>query len=380
MTSQFDHIEVHYADATLARDPAIQKLYLCGVSTPFQTMAWFQDWERCVGKTPSSKSIDIVGYKNDIPVILLPLNLEIHLGYKMLSWRTGELSDYCCPLIAPEVREKLQYSEVQELIIKANNQYKIADVVKLQKLPEKFIVPNDFYSGSNPIRYHVYSHRTIVKGSWDEYYNAKRGPKTRRRLKDKFKTLSKFAPVTMRFAENEEEARELIAQCISMKASQLKRRNNWNPFSSTSSKQHVIDHFSSGIGDNSWVASLYLGEKPIAISFGFKSSEGWLLYQLAMQDGDHAAYSPGTHLLIFIMRHCWEAGAKMFDFSLGDEPYKDDWCEVHDTLLIDVFSLSWRGMPISALLRLAAHIRLKLSSYPNLMKHFRVLKNKTKLA
>ena len=380
MNSGFDRIEVRHADAPFASDLAIQQLCLQGASTPFQTMEWLRGWENRVGESSTSKPIDIVGYKNGIPIILLPLTLGIHWGYKILSWRSEELSDYCCPLIASELRGQIRQIDIQKLIIAANNQYSIAHVVKLQKLPKNFVVSGDFYAGSSPIRYHVDSHSTIISGSWDEYYNAKRGSKTRRRIKDKFKALSKLAPVTLRFVDDKDEAKELVAQCIAMKAMQLKRRNNWNPFSSPGSKQHIIDCFSNGVGNNCWVAALYLGPNPIAISFGFKSSESWLLYQLAMQEGDHAAYSPGTHLLIFIMRHCWESGARMFDFSLGNEPYKDDWCEVHDSLVTDIFSLSWRGMPISAILRLAAYVRLRLSHYPNLMKHFRVLKNKTKLA
>jgi CelD/BcsL family acetyltransferase involved in cellulose biosynthesis len=43
-------------------------------------------------------------------------------------------------------------------------------------------------------------------------------------------------------------------------------------------------------------------------------------------------HGPGAAHLMEIMRHAIERGCTVFDFTIGDEPYKPDWCEERQTL------------------------------------------------
>jgi len=72
--------------------------------------------------------------------------------------------------------------------------------------------------------------------------------------------------------------------------------------------------------------------------------------------GEHGRLSPGDMLLHDMMQWCFENGIETFDFTYGDEPYKEPWCEHHDTLYRSVIPVTaWgavRAFPIAGVLSL----------------------------
>jgi CelD/BcsL family acetyltransferase involved in cellulose biosynthesis len=56
-----------------------------------------------------------------------------------------------------------------------------------------------------------------------------------------------------------------------------------------------------------------------------------------------------------IMKACADAGASEFDFSLGDEAYKLDWCEISEPLFTSIIPFTARGRVAALRMRLSAH-------------------------
>lgn len=69
---------------------------------------------------------------------------------------------------------------------------------------------------------------------------------------------------------------------------------------------------------------LRLEGEMIAFSYALRSGNVSNSYTLA-HDDRYAPYSPGQLLLIHVLRAAAERGDPMFDFSVGDETYKDVW-------------------------------------------------------
>jgi CelD/BcsL family acetyltransferase involved in cellulose biosynthesis len=140
----------------------------------------------------------------------------------------------------------------------------------------------------------------------------------------------------------------------------------------------MIDYFGNRIFSDTWVVALFVDKDPVAISFGFKDKDSWLLYQIAMADGKFSAYSPGTLLLMYVMQHCCESGVREFDLSLGDERYKKDWCEKETILMNDTIVVSAWGHVASRLLRASSLVRRFIASNSSLYKRGKVMKAKLK--
>jgi CelD/BcsL family acetyltransferase involved in cellulose biosynthesis len=64
---------------------------------------------------------------------------------------------------------------------------------------------------------------------------------------------------------------------------------------------------------------------------------------MSMSQGPAAAFSPGNHLIMFILKQCCEQGVETFDFSIGDEPYKDHWCEIHTPMVSEAYAFTGLG-------------------------------------
>jgi len=109
------------------------------------------------------------------------------------------------------------------------------------------------------------------------------------------------------------------------------------------------------------VSRLDVGATPAAVNLGL-IYRGCYYYLLASyDDGEAARFGPGAAHLHEIMRYAIERGCAVFDFTIGDESYKRDWCDSELVLYDHIAAASWRGalvaMPLLALQRLKRRIK-----------------------
>ena len=64
------------------------------------------------------------------------------------------------------------------------------------------------------------------------------------------------------------------------------------------------------------------------------------------------------------MQHCISLGVPCLDLSLGDEPYKIDWCNEHISLMTSVVALSPSGHLAEAVIRARSALLLKIRKNP----------------
>ena len=92
------------------------------------------------------------------------------------------------------------------------------------------------------------------------------------------------------------------------------------------------------VGDN-WVAANF------AIVFG-----DCYYHVLASYEDDAAVshYGPGALHLRELLAHAIKLGLRRFDFTIGDEPYKDEWSDSSIKLYDHRAAATWRGWPVSS--------------------------------
>jgi CelD/BcsL family acetyltransferase involved in cellulose biosynthesis len=331
-------------------------------STPFQNRAWLQSWQEHVGKPSAVMPVMVIGRHAGKPNFAMPLSRQNYRGLRTLTWQGQTLDDYCGPVGSQHALQSLSETHVHSLFKLIATAVGGVDVVRLEKQRASYgACLNPFVSDSS-IRYHVATHRTRLGSNWEEYLSSKRSAKSRSRMRSKFKSLCKMGKVSMRFSQNPQDAAKLVSLGLEMKSRQLSARGHPNPFASPLVQEHLVNSFAGQCPTETWVASLFLDEKPLAISYGFKNPQSWLLYQVAMENGEYDAFSPGSHLIMFIMQHCCEQNVQEFDFSLGDEAYKMDWCEISEPLFTSILPLTPKGTLASFGMRFAAFSRLSIAS------------------
>jgi CelD/BcsL family acetyltransferase involved in cellulose biosynthesis len=96
------------------------------------------------------------------------------------------------------------------------------------------------------------------------------------------------------------------------------------------------------------VSRVDVGEMTAAANFGLMY-RGRYYYILAGYDDDELArFGPGAIQLQHVMRYAAENNCQLFNFTIGDEPYKREWCDVEITLCDFVSPASCRGSLVAA--------------------------------
>jgi CelD/BcsL family acetyltransferase involved in cellulose biosynthesis len=91
------------------------------------------------------------------------------------------------------------------------------------------------------------------------------------------------------------------------------------------------------------ISRLDVGEEIAATNLGLVFAGSYYHVLASYTDGDLSRWGPGAAHLNDLLRYAIERGLKVFDFTIGDERYKRDWCDGVQPLHDHVSAASWRG-------------------------------------
>jgi CelD/BcsL family acetyltransferase involved in cellulose biosynthesis len=75
-------------------------------------------------------------------------------------------------------------------------------------------------------------------------------------------------------------------------------------------------------------------------------------------------FGPGAAHLHELMRYAIERGCDAFDFTIGDEPYKRDWCDTELKLYDHIAAVTPRGWLVAAPVMLARRAKRAIKQSP----------------
>ena len=75
------------------------------------------------------------------------------------------------------------------------------------------------------------------------------------------------------------------------------------------------------------LSRLDVGPMTAAANFGLMFRGRYYYVLASYDDGELARFGPGAAHLHDLMRYAIEHGCDVFDFTIGDEPYKREWCD-----------------------------------------------------
>ena len=90
-----------------------------------------------------------------------------------------------------------------------------------------------------------------------------------------------------------------------------------------------------------------------------------------------ARFGPGAVHLHELMRYAIDQGVNVFDFTIGDETYKRDWCEETERLYDHIAVASWRGALAVLPMRVARNAKRTIKQTPVLWAAFTWLRKAT---
>ncbi len=348
--------------------------------TPFQQSSWLHAWDDAIGQQGGYEPVVVLCYKGAQLVLMLPLAIVKRSGVRCLTWSAYQQSDYCAPIVNATFKDAIGTLDGEQLMRQIAGRIGGIDLVYFPKQPRLIGDVSNPFVLPQALPHHAGAHCINFNPSedWETDLAKRRSSKTRRRLREKRSALEKSGTVTFRIAASAPEALELIEACLEAKSGQLRELGHWDPFRPPGVRKFLTGYFSSNAVGSTWAVSLDVAGQPAATAFGFRSDKEWLLYQMAMLNGPERRHSPGSHLLMELMKHCIGIGVQRLDLALGDESYKSEWCDEHVDLRMSAVALTSRGALVRKLILLRAGVRLRLAANPRFYEWAKWLKGMTR--
>ncbi len=300
---------------------------------PFQTFGWLAAWQRQIGALSGVRPAIVLGrQRNGDLAFILPLSVEHRGLLRRLTFLGADLADYNGPLLAADFRAICEPGRFRSLwaavlaVIDANPRLRF-DLVELRKMPERIgEQPNPFLE--LPVTPNASgAHRSTLSETWESYYG-RRSSATRRRDRTKLNRLAAHGEVAFVEPQTAADVEATLLALFEQKAQSFARMGVRNLFDLPGYRDFFLDvACNPDLRQIVHVAHLQVGSEIAATTLGLRL-RGCYYYLLASyKDGEISRYGPGAVHLRHLLRTAIERGFHHFDFTIGDEAYKRDWCD-----------------------------------------------------
>jgi CelD/BcsL family acetyltransferase involved in cellulose biosynthesis len=340
--------------------------------TVFQSFEWLSAWQRHIGARQGVTPL-IVSLRDSErrPLALLPLALQPVGFVRELVWLGMELCDYTGPLLAPDFSARVSRETFRAMwrrILQHAAASASFDVVRLEKMPEAIGRQANPMLQFDVARNPSGAYWTPLSPSWDEFYAAKRSASTRRRDRTKRKNLANFGEVTFVQPGDAADRLATIDLLMQQKARSLARIGVANFFETPGYAEFYRAVSGEAVAH---VSRLDVGPHRAAINLGLMMHSRYYHVLASYTDEpDVLRYGPGAAHLMDIMAHAIERGCTVFDFTIGDEPYKRDWCDERQTLYDHLSARTLKGAAAVLSRSLATRAKRTIKENPALWDAF----------
>jgi CelD/BcsL family acetyltransferase involved in cellulose biosynthesis len=309
--------------------PAWRRFEELGSFYAFQSYDWLACWHDCIGKPAGIRPCLVAVEDIDAgPLLFLPLGIKRRHGLSCLTWLGGRVTDYHAPILGPGLERFCRTYPFQALWSHLKAHLPPCDVVHFEKQPEAiegranpFVELSVFPNAYN-------AHAVELRGQWEELYRRKCSSKAIKKDRYNEGRLSKLGALTLSLGDGEVPVGTIIDGMIHLKRRQYHRTGATDPLRSSGFRDFY--HRLSERQDGSvrvHTACLKVGDRIAAVHWGVICRGRFHYMMPAFDDELFSETSPGSILLRRLLEWACDNDVQVFDFGLGDEPYKERWCE-----------------------------------------------------
>lgn len=317
----------------------------------FQTREWLENWFHHVGRRRAVQPCLVSVLDDDTPVAFFPFQIRAAGAVRVLSWLGDEMIDYGAPILGTGTT--VDFPEVWAGVVR---QLPAVDLIQLAK------IPGTVGSQDNPMcrlkcrRYHSSAHFVELDGDWEGFYRRHAGAKTRSTDRRKHRRLADMGTLAVKVTDGGDESvfAGISGQMIGQKIERYREMRAPNIMESEGVRE-LFSHPTAELRRSGMlhVSALEVGGNAVTTHWGMKHGDRFYYYMPSYADGPWMRYSPGRLLLFELFKWSFENGVKVFDFTIGDESYKKDWCDREVQLFHYIEARTGKGR-VAASLRVTA--------------------------
>lgn len=336
--------------------------------TAFQTFEWLSTWQRYIGAPDGVRPAVVVGRDAGGELLfILPLAVTDRRYGRVLSFLGSELCDYNAPMLAPEFAHVVTEPLLEQVFERLHSRFGY-DVIVFEKMPETVgTQPNPLLKLTTML-HPSGAYMTWLGADWDTFYREKRSSSTRQRDRSKRKKLGRVGEVRTVHPMSDADIVATLDTLMAQKARTFARMGVSNVFARPGHRE-----FYQALATNpatrqlTHVSRLQVGHETAAANLGLMFRDRYYYVLVSYGDGEISRFSPGTAHLRDLMQYAIDRGFRIFDFTVGDEPYKREWCD-ESPLYDHIAGASARGAIVAAGLRAVVAVKRRIKRNPTLWK------------
>lgn len=299
-----------------------------GDNYAFQSFNFLKQWHDSVDIVTNCQAcLVVVKYPLDQPIMILPLGIEKRHGIRCLVWLGGEVADYHGPLLSPDYSKKLPAALFQQAWRIIQAQLPAFDSIVFEEMPQTIGGQLNPFVSLPCIPTASSAHFTDLGTDFNAFLTQKRSKKSLDTEKRKHKRLREFGQVEFVIATHSTQTKRFLADMISQKVRSYMEMGVSNLFAS----KEVCDFFAalslqlypSGMVH---MSALTLDDRVIATHWGLVYKKRFYHLYPTYEQSELTRYAPGGLLMWKLFEWCIDNGIETYDFTIGDEAYKTQWC------------------------------------------------------
>jgi CelD/BcsL family acetyltransferase involved in cellulose biosynthesis len=296
------------------------------------------------------------------PALLLPLGIEERNGVRMLRFLDGGVSDYNAPVVFPEAADwgPEAASALWSLLRRKLPPF---DLAMLEKMPDAVGDLRNPLSGLATAPHAESCHVARLEGSWERFARGhiKKPSDSRRRRRN----LEKLGTLRFAVAANAAERADFVAAMMRMKRDKFIETKGYDVFTDPGFGDFYREATRRlGADGPVHLSALLLDDRILAAHWGYIADDRFYHLMPAHESGEWRSYAPGRLLNEWLLQWACESGLKDFDFGIGDEPYKSDYCDVNVPLRDAILPVNAKGRLAAAMLEVKRNAKRSLRESP----------------
>ncbi len=296
------------------------------------------------------------------PALLLALGIERRNGVRVLRFMDGGVSDYNAPVVFPEAScwGPETAAAVWTQLRRALPPF---DLAMLEKMPDVVGDLNNPLSALATAPHAESCHAVKLEGPWETFARDHiKNPSDSRRRRRK---LEKLGTVRFVIAADEQQRADFFAAMMRMKGHKFVETKGYDVFTEPGFGEFYREATRRlGAAGPVHVSALLLDDRILAAHWGFVTDDRFYYLLPAHEASEGRTYAPGRLLSEWLLQWALESGLKVFDFGIGDEIYKFDYCDIHVPLRDAVLPVNVRGRLVAAMIDVKRNAKRSLRESP----------------
>lgn len=290
----------------------------------FQTYDWLATWHQTIGQRQGWEVLLVeLSGADDQLLMLLPLGRRRQHGVRMVGFLGGEVTDYHAPLLRAGV-EMSGFADLWPVIMRLLQGVDLFRARRMPLLLNGMMNPMMSLAG---LRQTEQAHAATLTRSFDAF-RQQRSSNLFADTRRKVRRLAERGHVQFQMDVPLSQRETVIAGMARQKSRRWRETDCRDLFAEPGYLQFYQELATHGLeGGEVWLSALYVDDHLIATHWGLRFQQRFYWLVSGYEDGEWARYSPGRILLEAVVRHCIDAGLDIFDLTVGDEAYKQQWAD-----------------------------------------------------